>query len=246
MQLLHTAIINLDFLLRSVSRLDINCPGDIIQYRCSVQSISEAVQLTWLVTFPGHDAIIIHYTSASDQNYTDTAITSALTEFRMDEFLQSDIELRVLQNISMNRTILECRSEDLASESIVVIVNASGEYIRWSFMETMVIYYYSALYTSWFGIAMEYYTDLNVTVQFEWNEPQGAGPQTVVDSYNVTITSSSSTENFLLSNQTFALNFTLNYNTNYTATISAENCIGVSEVFVHPRIEYGTVHIISY
>ena len=87
------------------------------------------VQLRWLVTFPGQDIITIHYTNDSDWNamsYLDMNITTTLTQYRSDEFVESEIVLTVLQGVPMNGTVLECRSEDLASANEVVYVNTSG------------------------------------------------------------------------------------------------------------------------
>ena len=97
---------------------------------CSVQSNSENVELEWLVTFPGQDTIImILYTNDSERNavdYLPMNLTARLTQYRMDEGVESEIVLTVLRNVSMNGTIVECMSEDLASEVEIVYVNTSG------------------------------------------------------------------------------------------------------------------------
>ncbi len=97
---------------------------------------------------------------------------------------------------------------------------------------------------SGFNITGEVYTVANLTVTFEWDEPQGSGPEVVVDNYIVIITPQplypSNTN--MLPNSPQSLNVTLKYNTNYTATITAVNCAGESATFVYPaRIEYGTI-----
>ena len=115
---------------RNVSREDIECPGDTISYRCSVQSNSETVQLSWMVTFPGQEAITMSYIDNSYLNSVvllDVNVSTTLTQYIMDEFIESEIVLTVLQNISMNGTLLECRSEDLASKNLTVFVNTSGK-----------------------------------------------------------------------------------------------------------------------
>ncbi len=117
---------------RTVSRQDIECPGDTIVYRCSIRSNSETVQLRWLVTFPGQITITILYTNNSDQNavnYLPMNLTARLTQYKNNEYVESDIQLTVLRNVSMNGTVLECRSEDLASEHEIVHINTSGN--RW-------------------------------------------------------------------------------------------------------------------
>lgn len=85
------------------------------------------------------------------------------------------------------------------------------------------------------------YTVENLTVTFEWDEPQGSGPEVVVDSYIVAISPSPLAPSGVnrLPNLPLTFDVTLNYNTAYTATITAENCAGESETFAYPnRIEY--------
>ena len=112
---------------RNNSREDIECPGDTISYTCSVQSNSETVQLRWLVTFPGQEPIMTPtYSGPSDQDVHDMNITTRILQYRRDEFISSEIVLTVLQNVSMNGTILECRSENLSNSSAIVTVNTMG------------------------------------------------------------------------------------------------------------------------
>ena len=83
---------------------------------------------------------------------------------------------------------------------------------------------------------------MDLTVTFEWDEPQGGGPQAVVDSYTIVISPPPlfPYEVNVLPNSPRALNVTLDYNTTYSATITAENCAGKSMTYVYPDvIEYG-------
>ena len=69
------------------------------------------------------------YVNASKLNTTDFLdmnITTTLTEYMNDEFIESEIVLTVLRNVSMNGTVLECQSEDLAGEIGIVNVNSAG------------------------------------------------------------------------------------------------------------------------
>ena len=87
------------------------------------------VQLEWIITFPGKEAITILYTNDSDRNSVDYLlmnITTTLTQYISDRSVESEIWLMVLRNVSMNGTLLECRSEDLDSENDTVYVNISG------------------------------------------------------------------------------------------------------------------------
>ena len=97
------------------------------------------------------------------------------------------------------------------------------------------------LIPSGFNITEMFYGVSNLTVTFGWDQPQGSGPEAVVDYYYVVITSSTSSQSnvFVLPGSSQALNVTLNYNTMYSVVISAENCAGRSESFVYPStIEY--------
>lgn len=123
------AIILLTTLACSFSRTDIDCPGDSITYRCSIQSNSEMVQLMWLVTLPGQETITMLFVDGSYINitsYIGMNITTILTQYTMDESIESEITLTLLRNVSMNGTLVECKSEDLGREAETLYVNSSG------------------------------------------------------------------------------------------------------------------------
>ena len=118
---------------RIVSRQDIDCPGDTIQYACSVQSNSETVQLRWRVMFPGQAAITILYSNDSNLNattYLPMNVSTILTHYQADRRIESELELTVLRNVSMNGTIIECASEDLDNATLIVNVSTSGKSSR--------------------------------------------------------------------------------------------------------------------
>ena len=94
-----------------------------------MQSNSETVQLRWLVTFPEQDTITISYSNESNLNsleYYSLNITARLTQYTSDQSAESELQFTVLQNISMNETILVCMSENLASRNVTVSINTSG------------------------------------------------------------------------------------------------------------------------
>ena len=114
---------------RDVSREDIECPGDIIPYNCSVSSNSETVQLTWRITLPGTRPFNITYDNIYDLDTVDNLgknITTILTSYRRNEYIESVIVLTVLRETFINGTLLECLSEELDSDSDVIIVMQSG------------------------------------------------------------------------------------------------------------------------
>ena len=83
---------------------------------------------------------------------------------------------------------------------------------------------------SGFNITEVYFTPMNVIVTFEWDLPQGMGPEFVVDYYRITILSASLSHPIMNSVDSTIWNVTLNYNTIYRANISAINCAGESEI----------------
>ena len=125
----HAASVKLRQLERNVSRNDIECPGDMILFNCSVQSNSENVQLTWEVTFPDQTTLNITYYNASGITVHDLGLGSStsLTEYIEDHYIESTITFTVIQTVQLNGSQLECRSSDLDSETLDVPVNTSSE-----------------------------------------------------------------------------------------------------------------------
>ncbi len=72
---------------------------------------------------------------------------------------------------------------------------------------------------------------------FEWDPPPGSGPEAIVDNYTITITPAPVFHP--ISNVIVAppWNVTLDYNVIYTATITAFNCAGSSNI-LSSTIEY--------
>ena len=120
----------MNLLQRDVVRNDTDCPGDTIHYQCSVMSNSETVQLTWRVTLPGMMPVNITYDSTSLPNTVDTDfgynITTILTDFIPDMYIESTIVFTVLSDVDLNQTLLECISEHLDESLDRVLVNIAG------------------------------------------------------------------------------------------------------------------------
>ncbi len=128
--LLSQATVSLNLLEKDTVRSDIDCPGDTLSYNCSIQSNSENVHLTWTITLPDNIPIVITYDSISmlnESNYFDENITTILTDFRSDEYIESVITVTFLGNVSLNESRIECNIADLSSESILVLVVTSGK-----------------------------------------------------------------------------------------------------------------------
>lgn len=79
---------------------------------------------------------------------------------------------------------------------------------------------------------------MDTTITLEWDLPQGSGPETIVDSYIISISPSPLSHpavNWILFSP---WNVTLAHNITYSINISAVNCVGESATFVLPNLEY--------
>ena len=123
-----TAMVSLNQLTRNNSINEIECPGDTIPYNCSVQSNSENVQLTWRVTLPGMMFINITYDDTSNRNAMDSFGMNIITALNIyeNERIESSITFTLLIGLVTNGTVVECMSEGLDSDSVVVIVMQQG------------------------------------------------------------------------------------------------------------------------
>ena len=96
-------------------------------------SNSETVQLTWHVTLPGMMPVNITYDNTSISNTVDTVfgnnITTTLTNFTVDTYIESRIVFTVLRDVILNGTMLECFSEHLDDSVTTVFINISGMWI---------------------------------------------------------------------------------------------------------------------
>ena len=119
---------------KNSSRPDIDCPGDIISYNCTVESNTEALHLTWTVTFLDFTTISITYNSTSELNQInnlDMNITSTLISVT-DEHLESLLMLTLVKDVDMDGILVECSIRDifldtnLDNNSVFVEVNTSG------------------------------------------------------------------------------------------------------------------------
>ena len=95
-------------------------------------SNSETVQLTWRVILPGMMPVNITY-DANEMMITDLGlnITTVLTGFVADEYIESMIILTVLRDIELSGTKVECITEDLNSKNTTIFVNISGRLVQY-------------------------------------------------------------------------------------------------------------------
>ncbi len=80
---------------------------------------------------------------------------------------------------------------------------------------------------------------MNVAVNFQWNPPDGNGPEAIADNYAISILPMPLSHP--ISNVVYTTNFnvTLDYNVIYNATVTASNCAGESKPVYLTNIEYG-------
>lgn len=93
-----------------------------------------------------------------------------------------------------------------------------------------------------FNYTREYHEMMSTTLTFEWDPPQGSGPEATVDYYTIVISPlplSHPCTNVVDVVESRQWNVTLAHNTAYSINISALNCEGRSGVFASPAIEYG-------
>lgn len=107
-----------------IPNVEFRCLGDLITFKCSIQSNSEKVQLTWNVTQPDQTFFDITYDNASTPNVTNnlgTNVTSVLVKFNGNEYIESMLTIVVMENVS--GTQVECKSENLVSETAILSIS---------------------------------------------------------------------------------------------------------------------------
>ena len=106
----------------------IDCPGDVISYKCEIRSNSEEVHLIWNITSPGVQPIMIQYNSSSNQSVIDDfgiGISSIVTQYITDEYIESFLFINVMNN-SLNTIHLECLIANLSIARKTVLLRVSG------------------------------------------------------------------------------------------------------------------------
>ena len=81
---------------------------------------------------------------------------------------------------------------------------------------------------SGFAITGENFTPMNSTITFEWDLPQGMGPEVIVDYYLVFISPSPLSHPILNNVSSSPWDVTVNYNTRYSVNFTSFNCAGQS------------------
>ena len=71
----------------------------------------------------------ITYNSTSILNnidYLDASISTLLTEYREEEYIESVLTLTILNDVILNGTIVECSFSNIISGQTFVFINTSG------------------------------------------------------------------------------------------------------------------------
>ena len=115
------------------SRPDIECPGDMIIIVCVVNTNSENPQLSWRATHPeisGSEGVTYNLSSALGTTEIGFIARITLRAFRnvtsLDSFIESDFEITLSEERSLDQLLLECSSENLGNSSLNLRVNSSG------------------------------------------------------------------------------------------------------------------------
>jgi hypothetical protein len=92
-------------------------------------SNSYNLELTWVITFPDRRSLATTYDQASDDTriVLGMGVATTLTEYVEGYYVESIIELRVLQNVSMDGTQLTCSSSVFDSATIFVPVDSESK-----------------------------------------------------------------------------------------------------------------------
>lgn len=113
---------------KGVLESDIECPGGILSFNCSIKSNSENVHLVWRVTILGDEPITITYNETSalqDVDTVNTFIDTSLESYTSEEYIQSLLFYTVLAtDPAILVATLECSITEIASVSIDIISSA--------------------------------------------------------------------------------------------------------------------------
>ena len=113
-----------------MSRNDIDCPGDIIPYECSIFSNSETLHLIWRVTIPGQEPRSIKYNNTLLDHSTidlNNFVNAQLRNYEIDAYITATLKIILQAGILINQTKVECIIRDLGNDSLYVFVNTSSK-----------------------------------------------------------------------------------------------------------------------
>ena len=89
------------------------------------------MHLIWRITIPGMLPASMTYDKTSALHVpSDLSANSkiTLTKFSNEEYIESTLVFKVVENVNMNNTLLECIITDLGKANKSIIVNKLGKY----------------------------------------------------------------------------------------------------------------------
>lgn len=158
-------------------------------------------------------------------------------------YIESVIMLEVPSNIfSFNNTVVDCSFDELANDTVTVLFDSAGmiaietcSYVLKILMLICIV----PLIPFGFMFTQQFDTLVNTTITFEWDPPQGSGPEAVVDYYVITISPSPLSHPGTNMVESPPWNVTLSYNVEHTVNITAVNCAGNGDTFVLSNVRFG-------
>ena len=108
----------------------IDCPNDVILYKCKVQSSSENLHLIWNITISGSKPVTIQYNSSFDKltnTQVSMGITSLLYEYNSAEgYVESRLIINLGKTVSFDRMHLKCFVTNFPVHEKTVLLRESG------------------------------------------------------------------------------------------------------------------------
>lgn len=135
---------------------DIECPGDVLTYNCSIRSNSENLHLIWRVTLPGDILIHTMYNMTSalqDRNTLSTFISTSLESYTDDKYIESLLFYTIqASDPSLQTATLECFITGLGNASVDIISSAAGLLHVEHGIVDLHIFNFSTPHTCWFQL----------------------------------------------------------------------------------------------
>ena len=253
--------------LHSLPR-DRDCPGHIISFKCIIHSNGDDALLTWHITLPDQQGIIIHHSNAKLTSFQDQYVRSKLDEYKIETtineinhnstiilkytskaYVESTIHIKIPKDDTrINGGNIECiRDQEQTVFTVLAVDKIQCKLIsyRYVFITNSTNFFYTTAPQTpqnFKGDKIVYEAD-NIITTFEWDPPAS---QDVVDSYSITITPvPKSLRNSSISVRQSPWIVDLDYNIIYNVGITAVNCAGRSETVLIHDIEHSNNNIAS-
>ena len=104
----------------------LECPGDIIPYRCEISSFGTNVpQLSWRVTIPGSQPLTANFNANNRDEviHLSDHVTASVTA-NSSGSIHSELQLSVFLGIPTHQTMVECFNDN-ANANMLVLINSA-------------------------------------------------------------------------------------------------------------------------